>query len=258
MDKLVQSPYQDKNDPWSSHSLIRQWFGSFNQGVRVLDVGTATGTLGRMCQNLDLQLNGLEPNPEWAETARPYYQQVMACDLDSAPDEFLANHDVVVLADVLEHMCSPDQSLERLVSLQQPGTLFIVSVPNVTNLWVRLKILFGRFDYTDRGILDRTHMRFFDRRAFLQFLQNAGLCVSTVSVTTIPLPLVSPFFRNNPLGRFLHRALAALTQAFPTLLGYQFISKSVKPYDSTAIQASQGCDRPTGLQRRENAEENAG
>ena len=52
-----------------------------------------------------------------------------------------------------------------------------MSVPNVAHLWVRLSLLLGRFDYADRGILDRTHLRFFTRRTFLAMLTEAGLAV---------------------------------------------------------------------------------
>jgi 2-polyprenyl-3-methyl-5-hydroxy-6-metoxy-1,4-benzoquinol methylase len=228
MTQAVFSPYQDKFDPWSSHSVIRNWLRPFPAGTRILDVGTATGTLGRMCQNSGFLITGIEPNPEWAEAAQPFYDRVVVGLLDFVPDDFIAGQDVVVLADVLEHMPDPQESLRRLVVLQQPGTCFFISVPNIANLWVRLNLLFGRFEYTDRGILDRTHLRFFTHRSFLQFLQDSGLKVVSLTVTPIPLPLVSPFFQSNSMGRFVYNIFASLTRLFPTLLGYQLVTKSEK------------------------------
>ena len=225
MNTAVDSPYQDKADPWSSHAVIAGWLKRFPAGTRVLDVGTATGTIGRMCQGSNFTLDGLEPNAEWAQLARPYYHQIIVGMLDDAPDTFLAGHGVVILADVLEHMPAPEKALQRLAALQPTDAVFLVSVPNVANLWVRLNLLFGRFDYTEHGILDRTHLRFFTRKTFLQLVDAAGLKVQRMHVTTIPLTLVSPFFEKNPAGRFVHRALAAATQTFPTLLGYQFLAE---------------------------------
>ena len=81
------------------------------------------------------------------------------------------------------------QALDR--TLGPRGTV-IVSVPNVAHLWVRLSLLAGRFDYADRGILDRTHLRFFTRRSLLALLRAAGLAVVELAVTPVPLPLVVP------------------------------------------------------------------
>jgi hypothetical protein len=229
VNESTSSPYQDKPDPWSSHSIIRGWLRSLPPGAPVLDVGTATGTLGRMCQGQDLLLHGLEPHPQWAEAARPYYHHMLYASLDSAPDDFLAGHRAVVLADVLEHMPAPEAVLRRLIALQPPEAVFMISVPNVANLWVRMNLLFGRFNYTDRGILDRTHLRFFTRRTFLGFLLESGLRVQTLTVTPIPLPLIRPFFSPGNAGAPVYAVFARLTRLFPTLLGYQFVTKSVKP-----------------------------
>lgn len=222
-------PYLDKLDPWSSHSRIRWWLREEAPGSRVLDVGTATGTLGRLCAGQGLVLRGLEPNPEWAELARPFYAELMCGALDAADEAFLSGHQVVICADVLEHIAHPEAALERLISLQPPGCRFIISVPNVANIWVRLNLLLGRFDYADRGILDRTHLRFFTRRSFVAMLEGAGLEAGDLEVTPIPLDLVHAWFRQSAAGRSLHAALAAATRRWPTMLGYQFVARAYKP-----------------------------
>lgn len=225
----VLSPYQDKPDRWSSHSLVRQKLARLAQGSRVLDVGSATGIIGRLCQNAQLEFYGLEPNPTWAEAARPYYREVLSASIETAPDAYLSGYHAVVCADVLEHLPNPQAALARLVDLQPPGSVFLISVPNVANLWVRLQLLSGRFEYTERGILDRTHLRFFTRRSFLHLLTEAGLQLKDLYATPIPLPLVHPFFERTAAGRLVHAALAAATRTAPTLLGYQFVAELVKP-----------------------------
>ena len=225
-------PYIDKVDPWSSHARISRRLQSLPPGTRVLDVGAASGTLGRMCAGRNLILHGIEPEVEWAEVARPYYDALVCDTLAGVSSDFLRDHAVVVLADVLEHLAYPELALRRLLALQPPGTRFIISVPNVANLWIRLNLLIGRFDYTDRGILDYTHLRFFTRRSLLEMLESLGLAVQRIDVTPVPLNLVHPFFQNSGLGKFFHQSLAQLTLAAPTLLGYQFIVEvSRKVYD---------------------------
>jgi 2-polyprenyl-3-methyl-5-hydroxy-6-metoxy-1,4-benzoquinol methylase len=222
-------PYLDKgDDPWSSHSRIKRWLAELPAGTRILDVGAATGTLGRMCAGAGFVLHGIEPNPDWAKLARPDYAELVCGMLDDVPDAFLSNHDVIVCADVLEHMPNPELALRRLLALQPQGCRFIISVPNVANIWVRLNLLLGRFDYTERGILDRTHLRFYTRRTFTKMLASAGLGISRFDVTPIPLNLVSPLFTRTAGGRWLHAALARATRLRPTLLGYQFIVQALQ------------------------------
>ncbi len=175
--------------------------------------------------NARLRFFGVEPNAEWAAAALPFYEKVWVCPLDDAPDEALRGYDAVVLGDVLEHMPAPERALHRLVQLQPPGCLFILSVPNVANLWVRWQLLMGRFDYAERGILDRTHLRFFTRKTLTALIKEAGLDILSIQATPVPLELISSFFLTTG-GRVIHAALARLTDLLPTLLGYQFIVKA--------------------------------
>ena len=69
----------------------------------------------------------------------------------------------MLLLDVLEHLKSPETILDQCHDVLAAGGLAVISLPNVANITVRLSLLFGRFRYTDRGILDRTHLRFFTR-----------------------------------------------------------------------------------------------
>ena len=221
-------PYLDKRDPWSSHAIIFRWIKERSTGMTLLDVGAASGMLGRMCQGLGITLRGIEPNPEWADIARPYYQEVFTGFLQEAPAGFIDSADVIVLADVLEHLPEPRSALRELAACAAPGCIFMISVPNIANLSVRMRLLFGHFDYTDRGILDRTHLHFFTRASFHQFLAEAGLKVQRSAVTPVPLNFVHPFFEQKPLGRWIHHMLAVVTNWFPTLLGYQFVVQAVK------------------------------
>jgi 2-polyprenyl-3-methyl-5-hydroxy-6-metoxy-1,4-benzoquinol methylase len=222
------SPYVEKLDPWSSHTIVLKHLARLPQGSNILDVGTASGMVGRACAGNGFSLYGLEPNPVCARQARPYYDKFSNTSLENANDAFLSGHDVVVCADVLEHLVDPTFALLRLVSLQPFGARFLISVPNIANLWVRLNLLFGRFEYTERGILDRTHLRFFTRHSFLKLIKTANLEIMNFQVTPIPLNLVSPFYENTTAGRLLHRGLAILSNTFPTLLGYQFVVEAIK------------------------------
>jgi 2-polyprenyl-3-methyl-5-hydroxy-6-metoxy-1,4-benzoquinol methylase len=143
--------------------------------------------------------------------------------LSETKDEFIQGHQVVICADILEHTPDPSNELHRLVCLQPSRSVFFISVPNIANIWVRLNLLFGRFNYTDRGILDRTHLRFFTRSTITQMISTAGLEIEKIVPTPIPLHLVHHFFDHAALGRWFYWLLNKMTQAVPTLLGYQFV-----------------------------------
>ncbi|TLN26516.1 class I SAM-dependent methyltransferase [bacterium] len=221
-------PYLDKRDPWSSHAIIFRWIKERPADTTLLDIGTASGTLGRLCQGLGITLNGIEPNPEWAEMARPYYREIFIGSLQEAPAAFINDANVIVLADVLEHLPEPLSALRDLVEKATPGCTFMLSVPNVANLSVRLALLFGHFDYAERGILDRTHLHFFTSATFFKLLGDAGLEIQRRDVTPVPLNLVHPFFEKHAFGRWIHHALSIVTGWFSTLLGYQFVVMAVK------------------------------
>ena len=227
---FIQNPlnYEIKDDPWSSHSIIKNRLMHLPSGSKVLDVGTADGILGMLCFGEDLLLFGLEPNKELAELAQPYYEDVKNCSLEDTSEDYLRDYDVVVCGDVLEHMVYPDTELMRLINLQRSGTRFIISVPNIANLWIRLSLLFGYFEYSDRGILDHTHLRFFTKKTLFKMLNLVGLQINHCYVTPVPLVLVNPMFQVRSLGRFIYRLLAKVSDWFPTILGYQFIVEAEK------------------------------
>jgi len=223
MKDLSKLPYIDKEDPWSSHSIIVMWLKRLPEKSTILDIGTASGTIGRLCNDLGFVLKGIEPNPEWAKLANPYYEYMSNCAVDDVDDEFIQGADGVIMADVLEHLSDPETTLARVTNLQQTNCLIIISVPNVANIWIRMNLLFGKFEYSERGILDKTHLRFFTRASFIRLLNKCDLEIKEFRSTPIPLNILHPFFNINPLGQFIHHALATCTQLFPSLLGYQFV-----------------------------------
>jgi len=226
MDIPLPQRYMEKDDPWSSHAIINNWLAGLPSGSCVLDVGTSHGIVGRRFNQSGFYLKGIEVIPEFAELARPFYNEHLCVAFDDVPDKFIAFQDVIVLGDVLEHNPDPAYILNRLTRLQKPETQIIISVPNVANLWVRINLLFGKFNYSENGILDRSHLRFFTKHSFIQLLFNSGLKIVELKFTPIPLNRVSPFFSKNRVGRFIHMLLARLTRLLPNLLAYQFVART--------------------------------
>jgi 2-polyprenyl-3-methyl-5-hydroxy-6-metoxy-1,4-benzoquinol methylase len=220
------NPYTDKLNSWSSHSRIAAMLVGLPRESRVLDVGAASGTLARVCAGRGYVMRGIEPNSLWLDKSRNLYSEMYEGSLEQAPDSYLAGHSAVVCGDVLEHLVQPEAQLKRLTKAQLDGCIFIISVPNVANLWVRLNLLFGHFDYADKGILDRSHLHFYTLRSFKALLRSTGLQLLEIQVTPIPLDLITPFFSTNQTGRGLFAIFSQLTQLWPTLFAYQWIAKA--------------------------------
>lgn len=135
--------------------------------------------------------------------------------------------DVVVAADVLEHLPDPGRALDLLRPLVRPGGLLLVSLPNVANVTVRLPLLFGRFTYTPRGLLDASHLRFFTRRTGRALLVEHGFRIETVRPTAMPVELAFPSLGRPPLAPLVRSAAVLLARLRPTLFGYQFVYVAV-------------------------------
>jgi len=86
-----------------------------------------------------------------------------------------ASIDLILCLDVLEHLVNPWETIRRLDSLLKPGGLLIISVPNIRNYHILVDLAFkGKFSYTESGILDRTHLRFFTRASAIELAESAG------------------------------------------------------------------------------------
>ena len=215
--------YQLKDDPHSSHSVILSRLGD-GRGRRALDVDAADGFLAERLTAQGWSVTALERDPELAARARGRCKEVVVADLETAAPRLSGPFDAIVYGDVLEHLSDPRTTLLALDRTLAPGGTVIVSVPNIAHLWVRLSLLAGRFDYADRGILDRTHLRFFTRRTLLGLLREAGLQLLDLAVTPVPLPLVVPPRWHGRWLERVHALSAGAARGWPGGLAYQFVA----------------------------------
>jgi methionine biosynthesis protein MetW len=148
-------------------------------GSRVLDLRCGAGILDeKLRKEKQCYVVGVEREPSLIEVAKPKCDMVILADLMNCTSLPLEEQsfDYVTLIDVLEHLTDPSNAVElaKKYARRKSGKV-IVSIPNVANWAVRLKLLVGHFDYGERGILDRNHVRFFTKRTLLSFLRKGGL-----------------------------------------------------------------------------------
>lgn len=193
-------------------------------GGRVLDVGCASGGLLALLRPRAGHLAGLELSATAAHAAAQVADHVVQGALEDPDLPFEADSfDLVVLADVLEHLADPAAGLARAASWCRPGGgTVLVSVPNVAHWQARLTLLRGRWPQEDSGTFDASHLRWFDRDALAALLRAAGL-------REVQLHAIVPALRNHApaaAARLLDRlepAWQSLGRRAPGLLGYQTI-----------------------------------
>ncbi len=162
-------------------------------GSLVLDIGCGSGMLGRfLVEQQECVVDGVDGDPVAIELARPRYRKLMVANFehDSLLGTFdAAAYDVVVLADVLEHLINPAVLLAQIRQLVKPHGLVILSVPNITHVAVGLDLLLGKFGYRENGLLDDTHVRFFSRESLVDRLREAGIFSWEIDTVHKPLSM---------------------------------------------------------------------
>ena len=159
-------------------------------GSTVLDVGCATGYLAELLRPKNCVVTGIDNNAEAAKTARKHCAEVIVADLEtqSLPALFKRKKfDVVVFADVLEHLKAPGDVLQAAHRIVKTGGHVVASIPNIAHGAIRLALLAGNFDYTELGILDDTHLRFFTAKTLEEMFLATGYHIEQVDRTTVPL-----------------------------------------------------------------------
>lgn len=219
---MPDSRYEFKPFRHSSHDWILRLLAAERQPVRILDVGTATGYLGKIWRASGHYVAGVEFDAAAAEKARENYDSFQMADLESFEFPYRQEFDYIVFADVLEHLRDPAAVLRRCIPALKESGRIIISLPNVANWIIRLSLLFGKFDYMDRGILDRTHLRFFTRKSVSRLMNEVSCEIVRAIPTPLPVQLVLPITRSTRFSP-LHEAHYALTRCWKTLLAYQFV-----------------------------------
>jgi 2-polyprenyl-3-methyl-5-hydroxy-6-metoxy-1,4-benzoquinol methylase len=151
---------------------------------RVLDVGCGGGTFAaRLRDERGAEVWGIEISPEAAALAAGRLDRVLVGDaverLGAVPD---GHFDCIVMNDILEHLVEPERLLRAAARKLAAGGCVVASIPSIRHFphLVDL-VLRGEWRYTDEGLLDRTHLRFFTRRSMLEMFAACGYDVRSIA-----------------------------------------------------------------------------
>jgi len=149
----------------------------------ILEVGCAGGMTGKLLKERGFkEVVGIELVPEIARQGEPYYNKLFIGDVETIDIPFENGHfDCILYGDVLEHLVDPWKTLKKHNALVKNGGAILCSIPNIRHYRILKKLaLKGEWEYTDEGILDRTHLRFFTLKSIRTLLEDAGFQLSHV------------------------------------------------------------------------------
>lgn len=181
-------------------------------GATVLELGPASGYMTRLMAERGCTVDAVEYNPLDAAKAAVYCRTMVVGSLEDPATlaRLPGPYDIIVAADVLEHLRSPEETLAVVLPALSPNGIMLVSLPNIAQMGVRLSLLKGKFDYTDTGLLDRTHLRFFTLKTGKKLFTDAGLRIERIDAPMVPSTWLG--WIKNPIKR-----------RFPTLFSMHFV-----------------------------------
>lgn len=204
-------------------------------GINLLDVGCASGDFADLVSRTHaIEIHGMEYDVESLKVAssKGLFTRLARINLnDFNEDEFqeYKNYfDVITLLDVLEHTIDPAKSLGKIMKFLKRGGKIIVSVPNISHGSIKENLLNDKFEYTDTGILDDTHLRFFTGKTLAGFFAKMGLEIinrelKLEDVEFLPFSLGNYVVRKSPES-YVYQYMVVLKQS--DLLELELIIKN--------------------------------
>lgn len=255
--------YDFEVDPTNRNSTYGLIFERVPEGASVLDIGCSSGNLGLTLERLrGCRVVGIDVDPDAVKAARAKGLEVHLVDVarQPAPPILGDRHfDVIVLADVLEHVVNPAGILAPVGSLLSPGGRVLCSFPNITHVDVPLMLLQDQWRTQPTGILDQTHLRFFTLASFTDLAVRCGYDVAAVERVRLP-PLgteVLDYGKAWQLGSAEQLALEAVArQGNPNREVYQYVVELHRAPERTG--GGPGTLLESGAAAEEVAEEDRG
>ena len=231
----MESIYESQVNPLrpnDAHGISLQLVG---QGKTVLELGAASGHVTKALKSLNNVVTAVERDARFSENLSEIADEVIITDLDWLDlRERLSGKkfEVVLAGDVLEHCSKPELVLLQIHDLLTPDGYVVISLPNVAHGDVRLSLLTGTFDYSDTGLLDRTHLRFFTRSSIHTFLHQSHFQVDAIFGSTASIGTTE----FGPPKAGVPAEAIEFVQKDPDALVYQFIVKAIpEQFERSAV-----------------------
>lgn len=169
-------------DTYSSRCKI---FKLIPTGSKVLEVGCGSGVIANLLSIWKkCRVYCVDKEAKMSDIAKNKCVEILTLDIETTELPYENEYfDVIILGNVLEHMKEPTRVLTSLKKYLSDNGVLIYSVPNIVNWHSRMTIFFGKFEYADSGIFDKTHLRFYNLNSAKKLAQDAGYRIIGLDVT---------------------------------------------------------------------------
>ncbi len=169
-------------DTYTSRCKI---FRLIPQGSKVLEIGVGSGRLANLLSmRKKCRVYCVEKEPAMASIARNKCIEMLNMDIETNELPYSSGFfDCIILGNVLEHMKEPYRILTKLKKYLSNEGFLIYSVPNIVNWHSRMTIFFGKFEYAESGVFDKTHLRFYNLNSAKKLAEEAGYEITWLDVT---------------------------------------------------------------------------
>lgn len=221
------TPYRLNESQYGSHSVLLSHFPAPGNGRRILDVGCGDGYVGAILASRGYSVVGVERRGGYTDRF-PASVTLVEADLENGmPSDIGSDFDYTICADVLEHVRRPEILLRDIAVVLKNGGKLIASLPNSGNIYFRANVLLGRFPQDERGLFDRTHVRFYMWDGWRQLLENSGFRIESVESTGIPFHYAFPSLERSAVLSLAEAAYSAAVKIWRRLFAYQFVVVAV-------------------------------
>lgn len=199
--------YQDKDDGYFG-GVRRDFLELLPQdgSANVLEIGCGSGETGAAAirEGRCATYAGIELAPQAAKVARSRLTEVFEGNVEHMDWPWPNAHfDAVLMSEVLEHLIDPWSVVKRVATVLKPNAAVLASSPNVSQMSVVKGLLADRWELTDTGVMDRTHLRWFTQSTYVRMFEQANILVDSVGPMAAPGP-GSKLFNAITFGRFRH------------------------------------------------------
>jgi 2-polyprenyl-3-methyl-5-hydroxy-6-metoxy-1,4-benzoquinol methylase len=176
-------------DPETKNNSWVHLFEFVPEKTRVLDIGCSSGNFGHVLINeKHCEVVGLDIDaPDIAE-AKKKLTAAYVRNIEREEIKDLGMFDVIVFADVLEHLLDPIAALEKVKKQLKKGGRIVFSIPNMAHISIRIQLMKGFFEYMPIGVLDRTHLHYYDEIEVKHIFSEAKMAIQEINPATLSYP----------------------------------------------------------------------
>jgi len=142
---------------------------------RILDIGCGSGYFSKKIMKKGNIVYGIDSSKEAIALATKRVNNAAICNIEQEEIPWKEKFDIIIFADVLEHLQAPEIVIKKCMKHLENDGLIILSLPNIANWTIRIQLLFGNFDRSTTGILDKTHIHFYTLKTAKKLIEDSGL-----------------------------------------------------------------------------------